>query len=99
MAADINLVKKVFSDEEFVVKLAALSDPAEIQAALKEKGIDLSIEEINEIGESIKTKIGENPGGELSLDQLDEVAGGMGIIATVVITVICALCGAAGFLW
>ncbi len=36
---DENRIKEVFSDEEFVKGLLALEEPAEVQAALKEKGI------------------------------------------------------------
>ena len=97
MAADINLVKKVFSDEEFVKEVAVLSDPVEIQAVLKAKGIDLSIEEIQKIGDAVKKMQAENPGGELSLDQLDEVAGGS-IIVTIGYAVI-AVIAATAFLW
>ena len=76
MAVDLDLVKKVFSDEEFVREVAGLSDPVEVQATLKAKGIDLSIEEIQKIGDNVKKNLVAAPGGELDLDQLDEVAGG-----------------------
>ena len=41
---DEKLVKEVFSDKEFVMSLLKLDTPEEVQAALKEKGIDLTIE-------------------------------------------------------
>ena len=72
-------VKEVFSDEAFVEKLFSLESPEEAQALLKEQGLELSVEELNTINEQLKAKL--EAGGELSLDNLDNVAGG-GVLAT-----------------
>ena len=98
---DEKRMKEVFSEKAFVERLLELDDPVEVQAALREKGVDLTEGEIIVIRDEIARladKIGES--GELSLDQLDEVAGGSvtittGIVLTVVGTLIAAGAGAA----
>ena len=77
-------VKEVFSDETFVKSLLELETPTEVQAALQEKGIDMTESEIISLRDEIvkqAQKISE--GGELSADQLDDVAGGAFVIAGV----------------
>ena len=70
-------IKEVFSDEVFVGSLLELETPAEVQVALKGKGIDVSESEIISLrDEIIKQAQNISEGGELSLDQLDDVAGG-----------------------
>ena len=75
-------IKKVFSDEEFVKSLMNLETPEAVQKALEEKDIDLSVEDIKKIAELVQKK----DNGELSEDELEEVAGGtdVGAIAAVV---------------
>ena len=90
---DANRIKEVFSDEAFVKSLLELENPAEVQAALKEKGIDLSESKIMEMRDQIAAHIenGTTPD-ELSLDQLDDVAGGLFITMTVTTMVTIAAC-------
>ncbi|MCL2081984.1 MAG: hypothetical protein FWH04_01935 [Oscillospiraceae bacterium] len=72
-------LEKAFKDEAFAKKVLAMQDLGDVQAELKTKGVDMSIEEIKEIGEATK-KIVErqkaNPDAELSIDDLEDVAGG-----------------------
>ena len=77
MAATINVnhVKEVFSDEAFVKELLAMESPEEAQAALKAKGVEISIEELEGINVMLVAKLSES--GELSLDDLDNAAGGV----------------------
>lgn len=75
-------IKEVFSDEAFVKSLVQMDTAEDVQKAVSEKGIDLSIEEINIIQSSLES------GEELNEDQLENVAGGIAI------TAICALIGA-----
>ena len=76
---DQKRMQEIFSDEAFVKGLLALETPAEVQAAMKEKGLDLSESEIMQIGEQINRRIENGTGSdELSIDQLDDVAGGLG---------------------
>ena len=83
---NIKEIKEVFSDEAFVKGLFELETAAEVQAALKEKGAELTEEEILAICEFFaKVKSGEiAPGklskqsenGELSEETLEQIAGG-----------------------
>ena len=76
---DEQRVKEVFADEAFVKSLFALETPEEARDAFRKKGLALSAEEVLALrGLLIKTleKAGEN-GGELSVEELDEVAGGV----------------------
>lgn len=77
MANEVNAavlqLREVFSDENFVKELVALETPEEVQARLKEKNVDLSMEQI----EMLREKLGKQQDGELSEDDLEEVAGGL----------------------
>jgi len=77
MSGTINVkhMHEVFSDEAFVKELFATESPEDAQAALKAKGVELSIDDLKCINEVLTTKLSET--GELSLDDLDDAAGGM----------------------
>ena len=86
-------IKEVFSNEAFVKELLELETPEEVQAALKEKDIDMTEGEIIALrNEIIKLAEKVQSGEELSLEQMDEVAGGgilaigMGVLGAVVIS-------------
>jgi hypothetical protein len=67
---DQKRIKEVLSDETFVKELSKLENVEEIQDAFKKKNLYFSIDELNKFNEQFISK------GELSLDQMDEVAGG-----------------------
>ena len=75
-------IKEVFSDEAFVKSLFELESTAEVQAALKEKGVEMTEEEILGIRdllikvESGKISAEQLENGELSDELLEQVAGG-----------------------
>ena len=73
-------IEKVFSDEAFVKSLLALEEPQDVQTALKEKGVEVSLEEVKQMGAQIAKAIEAKQNGEetdeLSFEQLDDVAGG-----------------------
>ena len=82
-------MKKIFSDEKFVKSLFEMETAAEVQAALKEKEIELTEEEILSIRDLlVKMDNGELPqeqmeklqvmtgSGELSEEELENIAGG-----------------------
>ena len=86
-------IKEVFSNEAFLKGLLELETPEAVRAALKEKDIDMTESEIMTLrSEIIKLAERMQSGEELSLDQLDEAAGGgvitigVGVITTVVLT-------------
>ena len=79
-------IQEVFSDEAFKNKLLLMEDEGDVQKALEEKGIEFSLDEIRRIKErAIKVQSGEASqeqaeplaDGELSEDELMDVAGGL----------------------
>ena len=74
------LIKEIFSDEAFLKSLSEMENAEEVQAALKEKGLDLSIDDILKIQKTLTSQ--EN--GELSEDEMENVAGGFAITAGIV---------------
>ena len=101
-------IKEVFSDEAFVKNLFELESAGEVQAALKEKGIEFSEEEIISIRDFL-LKVEESDitkeqlekwtvqleDGELSEEELENVAGGIAL-ETVGFVVGCAIIAYAG---
>ena len=70
-------IKEVFSDDAFVKGFFALETPLEAQSALKEKGIELTESEIISLRDEIAKLVEKTQSGdELSLELLDEAAGG-----------------------
>jgi lactobin A/cerein 7B family class IIb bacteriocin len=85
-------VREIFSDEAFTSSLLALETAEEVQSALSDKGLDLSLDEIATIRNSILTATTQ--GGELSEEQLESVSGGVvPIILFVVALVVGATAG------
>ena len=93
-------IKEVFSDEAFVKNLFALESAAEMQSALKEKGVEMCEEEILAIRELLaKVKNGEITveqleSGELPEELLEQVSGGGFLTVLAVIAAFGALTGA-----
>ncbi len=81
-------IRELFSDETFVSSLLELETPEEVQKALAEKGVDLTIDEICTVQKSLMQS-----DGELSEEDLENVSGGS-IIATLII-VVAGIAGAA----
>lgn len=79
-------MKAAFADEAFVKNLFELETAAEVQTALKEKGVELTEEEALSIREFLaKVKSGEISAeqlesGELSEEMLGQVAGGSSLV-------------------
>ena len=95
---NVEKIKEVFADEAFVKGLFELESAAEVQAALKEKGVEMTEEEILGIRDLLaKMENGEISAeqledGELPEELLEQVAGGsvlltIGIVAGVVANV------------
>ncbi len=74
------LIKEIFSDKAFVEALLGMETAEEVQAALKEKNLDLSIEDI----ENVQKALSAQESSELSEDEMENVAGGFAITAGVV---------------
>jgi len=85
-------IKEVLSDEAFVGALIKLETAEDAQKALKEKGVDVSVEELNKIREQMM-KLAESDG-ELTLEQMDDAAGGL-LLGTAFLGVALTVAGAA----
>ena len=73
--------EELVKDEEYLRSLMELEEPADVQKALEEKGIELSIQEIVRIRD-VLLKSMENHNGELSEEELGEVTGGESVFLT-----------------
>ena len=99
---NIEKIKEVLANEAFVKGLFELESAAEVQAALQEKGVELTEEEILAVRDLLaKMENGEISAeqledGELSEEALEQVAGGILLIgsAIVITKVACIIAGA-----
>lgn len=88
---DLKYVKEVFNNEQYINSLLQLSTPQQVQQSLKQKDIDLSIDEINQIKDiferyqnnkltdqelKVFNLLQESNINELSDDDLENVTGG-----------------------
>ena len=73
---DEKLLQEVFSDEAFVTSLLEMDDSNDVQKALSDKGIKLSITEIDLIRNQLA-----GTDEELNEDELENVAGGVSLEA------------------
>ena len=96
-------LQEVLSDEAFAKELLQMEKPEDVQVALEKKDIDLTLDEIRQIGEYMnKVQNGEISqeqvqsmvDGELSEDELEEVAGGFGLFGCLIVA--CIACFAGG---
>ena len=79
-------IQEVFSDEAFAREILQMEDAGDVQKALEEKDIELTLDEIRRAKEhAIKARSGETSqeqpesmaDGELSENELMDVAGGL----------------------
>ncbi|MEN1761409.1 MULTISPECIES: Nif11-like leader peptide family RiPP precursor [Anoxynatronum] len=83
------LKQKLEADEQLVEKLMQQETPEEVQALLKENGVDLTIEEINTVREALLKAMERSEEGELSEEDLEEVTGGVFLIS-MILAIACA---------
>lgn len=82
-------IKELFSNEEFIDSLLALETPEEVQKALTDQGVDLSIQEILAIKDSIANSLDSEE--ELSEEQLETVTGGSFLVVAIISAVVTGL--------
>ena len=68
------LLSEAFADEEFVTALFALDTAEEAQAMLKDKGIEMTLDEVKRLPDAMA--MARTSEGELSEDDLEDVSGG-----------------------
>ena len=71
------LYTKLEADKSLGEKLFSLETPEEVQSLLKEQGIEFNLDEINMIKEALAKSIAKAGSGELSDEDLENVAGGV----------------------
>lgn len=85
-------ITQVLSDQAFVESLMNMETPEQVQSAMKDKGIDLTIDDIVKVRELLVAKK-DSSSDELTSDDLDNVAGGIAV--TMIIGAIAGAIGAA----
>ena len=75
---DTNKMKEIFADQAFVKSLVVLETATQVQAELKKKGLDITEHDVVKLRDEIN-KLFQNrsKAEELSLNELDDVAGGV----------------------
>ena len=75
---DKERMKEALVEEGFAERLLSLETPEEVQAAFKEKGVEMRVEEVLLFRDMLVEMVEKTVqrGGELSLEDLDEVSGG-----------------------
>lgn len=89
------LQAKIEADKSLAEKLLSQENPQDVQSLLKEQGLEFSLEEINSLRDILVKLAQKGENGELSDEDLEDVAGG--IAATTTIAVISATFTAANF--
>ena len=67
---------EILEKDEMVQGMAEINDPEKFQEFLKAHGYDFTIEEIRAFGEELAEQYSEEAGGELTDNDLEDVAGG-----------------------
>ena len=68
-------IQAILKDKEFLSQVLKMETPEEVQKAFKQKGIELSLEEIGIVGDLVNSMIAKNST-SLSEEDLEEIAGG-----------------------
>ena len=85
MSANIEKLQELVKDEAFLKELFTKEEPEDVQALFEAKGVELSLDEVKSIGETLEKvangeitaeQLEKSANGELSEDDLAEVAGG-----------------------
>lgn len=71
------LQAKIEADPSVAERLFGLETPEEVQNFLKEQGLEFSLEEINSLRETLVKVLEMKENGELSDEDLENVAGGI----------------------
>lgn len=88
---DISKIKELMTDEAFVKELLETEEVADVQSKLASRGVELTEEEIKKLGQEIAKaadgaytieQLEAMANGELSDDELEDVAGGIITVAT-----------------
>lgn len=67
-------LKTLLSDKDFMKGIVEMETPEQVQKAFKDKGVEISTEQVQEIGKIINATV--EKGSALSEDELEGVSGG-----------------------
>lgn len=70
------LLKKMGEDKSFAEKILSQTEKEKVIEIAKDEGIELTMEDIDEINEAIGKALQQNNEGELTEEELENVAGG-----------------------
>lgn len=70
-------IREIMAKEGFVDKLLACEEPEQVQELFAAEGVDLSLEEVRQIGAGLNASLADSD--ELDEDSLDAVAGGVAV--------------------
>lgn len=79
------LLKKMGEDKLFAEKILSQTEKEKVIEIAKEEGIELTIEDIDEVNELLTKALQARKEGELSEEELENVAGGI-LLETLVVT-------------
>lgn len=82
-------LKELLKDEAFVKELVEQETVEDAQKLLASKGVDISVDQLNEIRKGVAARVEE--GEELSDEQLENVAGGFADAITAVVDAVIAV--------
>lgn len=82
-------LKELLKDEAFVKELVEQETVEDAQKLLASKGVDISVDQLNEIRKGVAARLEE--GEELSDEQLENVAGGFADAITAVVDAVIAV--------
>lgn len=82
-------LKELLKDEAFVKELVEQETVEDAQKLLASKGVDISVDQLNEIHKGVAARLEE--GEELSDEQLENVAGGFADAITAVVDAVIAV--------
>ena len=68
---------KLVNDKDFVTKMLVQETPEDVQGLFAENGVDVTLDEINDLGKAIYNASHEDDSETLSESELDSVAGGV----------------------
>lgn len=90
---DEKKIQEIFADEAFVNAVTQMETAEEVQAALQEKGLELTVADVEKIREAVMAQAED---GELSDGDLGEVSGGFAITAALIGCIASCIGAAAG---
>ncbi len=86
---------ELLKDKAFVEEFFKQETAEDAQKFLAPKGVDVTIDELNQLRDAVVARLDDSNGDELSDDQLDNVAGGIAV--TTIAGIVAGIAGATTF--